>query len=212
MSRTGDLKDAAVIFGLLYVASKVGSLIEWTGAHMPTIPEAYKHPFEKASLPKGTKMPGEGPLVEVPAVKTAMTPADVHTLIEQVVMERYPGDMPPNKIKLLWAQSSLETDAWSKMYHYNFGNVTTKTGNFFLLPKGDTPGHLHRYKVYNYPKQGMEDYLATIYRLLPTADQVLSTGNPDLYAQALKQGRYYEAPEASYASALKFRMKELGVA
>jgi hypothetical protein len=104
---------------------------------------------------------------------------------------------------MLVAQSDLETRTWKAMWNWNFGNsvVGTSGALWFMIP-GDTT---HHYRAFDSDVAGAQHYVNMLKRRFPKAWAVLGSEDTLVFAQALKDQRYYEAPVETYAQGLASR-------
>jgi hypothetical protein len=219
------LGDMLLGFGLMYLVTR-----DW---------KEDAHAFAKEqglepSLPSGARLPGSGKLREVPKVQTRLDWSGFPQLFNQAaqIVEREtfgleelvrdwvnlspavpePSDDYENAAKVFATQADVESDGGRAVYHYNMGNLTVATGDYFLNPSSDTA---HKYGVYLYPLQGAVAMLALIKRRWPEAYKTAYLGPfvLDQYAAALKPAnapQYYEAPLSRYQEALKARARQRG--
>lgn len=96
-------------------------------------------------------------------------------------------------LALLCAHWATETGRGQRMYNWNPGNLTTRSGDYYL--NGDPKYH---YKSYSDIFAGVDGLLDWIFNH-PGVMSALRTGDARVYAHALKEAHYYEADEASYA-------------
>jgi hypothetical protein len=132
--------------------------------------------------------------------------------------------VPPSEavLALLIAQSALETDSWTKIHNYNFGNQ--KAGiNYPLIVqfrcsevvKGvekffDPPAPECNFRAYESAAAGALDYLRVLHGR-PHWWQGLQTEDPSAFVDALATPpKYFTANPALYKSALTSRLVQYG--
>lgn len=109
---------------------------------------------------------------------------------------------PPSQhmLAMLLAQSALETGRWRHMYHWNTANITTQTPRGFYRLPGDTT---HMYAVYPDGVTGASAHIALLARKYPRALGAFLADTPETAAHLLKEGRFYEADEDTYARGMR---------
>lgn len=147
--------------------------------------------------------------VEVPIRRTRLTEDEAReallTALRQIGIEP-----TQDQLALILAQSSLETGAWQKLWHYNFGNMVRSVypGNYYLA---DDSGNLREFRAYPDAPSGALDYVKQILVRRPEWREGFLTGDPYQYAKALKvRPAYYEASESRYAKSLAELWEQYG--
>jgi hypothetical protein len=139
-------------------------------------------------------------------VRTPATPAEALAAIRQA-LSSYP-DATSQQLPLLWAQSSLETDRWRKMYGNNMGNLVAGSGwsgPTIMLRDG---GADRAFRAYPDLTAGAADYVRLIHSR-PAWWAGSQTGDPIAYAHALTEApAYYEADPSRYARGMQARLAE----
>lgn len=132
--------------------------------------------------------------------------------------------VPPSEavLALLIAQSALETDSWTKIHNYNFGNQ--KAGASYPLivqfrcseiVKGvekffDPPAPECNFRAYESAAAGALDYLRVLHAR-PHWWQGLQSEDPNVFVDALATApKYFTANPALYKSALTSRLLQYG--
>src|SRR5258706_10884191 len=93
------------------------------------------------------------------------------------------------EIKMVVAQSDLETGGWSAMWNWNWGNsVATKGSAWFMIPS-DTK---HKYRPFTSAKEGALYYVAMLKNRFSKAWKLLGSGDTAAFARALKDQKYFE--------------------
>ena len=142
----------------------------------------------------------------------ALTRADPAEMQSANARAMGPGASPA-AIRMLAAQSALETAGGKSMYGYNFGGI-----------KGVGPGGLshklmttevengkekrlpQQFRAYGSLDEGASDYVNFIRQNYPEAYQRAIAGDVAGYAKALKQRGYYTQDEAKYLEGLRSRL------
>jgi len=119
---------------------------------------------------------------QIPAAKTPLSaPQALSVLADALGADR-------RALPMVAAQSAVETNHWTAMWHWNFGNVSTAdpATDYQILPSRP-PNPIH-FKVYSSPEQGARDYVAWL-RKRGVLDYALRN---DLagYGAHLKSGGY----------------------
>jgi len=109
---------------------------------------------------------------------------------------RYLEEPSPEVLSLLVAHWALEVNRGKSMYNWNPGNLTTRSGAYYL--NGDPKYH---YKAFNNLFDGI-DGLLDWYWNHPPVWNALKSGDPFAFGAALKSVGYYEADEATYSNTL----------
>lgn len=110
-----------------------------------------------------------------------------------------------NEIKMVVAQSDLETGGWSAMWNWNWGNSVATPGSAWFMIPSDTK---HKYRPFNNAKEGALYYVNLLKRRFGSAWNLLGSGNTTAFAEALKKNKYFEAPTEVYAKGLAARYKK----
>jgi flagellum-specific peptidoglycan hydrolase FlgJ len=149
----------------------------------------------------------------IDAVRTPLTrdkAADLFRMALAAELGRAPSS---RELAMLLAQSDLETGSWQSMFGWNFGNsVVGKSGAQWFTLKNDADRPLdkrHHYRAFPSALEGASYYVRLLKKEFPRAWSALSSGDPNLYAAALKEDRYYEAPVSDYARGLASRYREV---
>jgi hypothetical protein len=161
------------------------------------------------SLPSGAGVPMQGDLQQVDAVLTAMDPAgfaDLYNAALQVTEDTFTLDVQPDAFpvppppdpdydlpaRVFAMQAAVESGNGRSVYHWNLGNVTTSSGQFFLNPPTDTR---HRYAVFLYPLQAARAHVQLVKRKWPEAYRAAYSGDVTTFAKELRPAgkpAYYE--------------------
>lgn len=191
--------------------------IEGPGKNLGKSPSLYT----PDSLPKGTGMPGEGPLQQIPAVRTPMSNQKEWedawwSALEEIDPQALALPGAGNAVKMFMAHSAREVGKLgASMYHFNPGFITTGTGNYFLVGKNKdgTADTTHKYMIFNFPKQGAVYMLDMIRRKWPEAWEAAWTGDTTAYVKGLhggEPGGYSETTFNGYWPLFDRLYKELG--
>jgi len=144
---------------------------------------------------------------QVPAIRTPLAPSQALELITSALQAELGREPTAAEIKILLAQTALETDRWQKMYNWNFGNSVASSGApFFTLREAS----VHHYRPFSSAWQGVTYFVALIRRRFAQAWSLLGSGDPLAYAYALKAQNYYEAPADQYGAAMAALYREFG--
>jgi hypothetical protein len=109
-----------------------------------------------------------------------------------------------NAARMLAAQSALETAGWTAMWNYNFGNITTASSDYVLLP-----GNALHFKPYGSIAAGASDFVDYLTKrgLLPFAEN----GDLQGYVDRLQAIGYAgNADYGAYASGMRSWLHRLG--
>lgn len=144
---------------------------------------------------------------QVEAIRTPLEPEQAI----QVLSAALEGELgrPPTiaELKMVVAQSSLETARWQKMWNWNFGNsVAVSDQPYFVLRQKV----VHRFRPFASSWQGATYYVALLRRRFSNAWQLLGSGDPVAYAYALRAQNYYEGDAAPYGRDLLAVYNRLG--
>ncbi len=166
-----------------------------------------------ASPGTGTGEPtGEQPALKVEPLETPMPPSVAIELFQLAVKQELGAFEDPrvlhNVSMMIAAQAAFETGDFQKMFHFNFGNITTGGGRDFYVLPGDTT---HKYVVFRTPESGVLGMVRLVLRKYQSALAAAKAGEPIRYAHELKMGGYYEGPEDSYAKGVKFFFEKFDV-
>ena|SRR5712675_1821095 len=141
---------------------------------------------------------------EVRAHRTPISRNQVKSLLSSALKITLGRNPNVNEIKMITAQSDLETRGWAAMWNNNFGNSIAKKAPWFQIP-GDTS---HKYKSFPSPSSGALYYVNMLKTRFSEAWKHLGSGNPKIFAQALKNQNYYEASVDSYSQGLEDRYRK----
>lgn len=136
-------------------------------------------------------------MTQVDAVNTPASAADVlGALINSGVSQ--------NAAIMLAAQSALETAGWTAMWNWNLGNITTSSGDYFIL-QGDQS---HRYIPFGSLSSGSDYFVSYLsgHGLIPYAD----AGDLAGYVAKLKSFGYFESDASAYQAGMATWIQKLG--
>jgi hypothetical protein len=146
--------------------------------------------------------------LEVQATRTPLAPTDARELLGRALAAELGRTPAPAELRMVVAQSALETNWWKALWNWNFGNATAISGApFFVLQTRTGPKH---FRPFASAWQGATYFVALLRRRYASAWQLLGAGDPIAYAYALKAGNYYEEDPAAYGEALAARYRQLG--
>jgi hypothetical protein len=147
---------------------------------------------------------------QVSAQRTPLSRTDATALLRAALTAALGRSPTPAELKMLVAQSDLETRGWHAMWNWNFGNATVgKTGTWFFIP-----GHTsHRFRSFTSAAEGSTYFVKLLQNHFQKAWTVLGSGNTTAFAKALKDQKYYEESPgetvaqsvATYAAGLSSR-------
>lgn len=146
----------------------------------------------------GSTRGGGAPLVQVPATSTPLDRGQAARFLSVAYLDTAGRRPTAPELSMLLAQSAVETGGWRKMRRWNYGMITTSSGEFFRLVNDPK----HRYAVYESPEAGAGAFVGLLARRYPEAWAALGSNSVRAYAYALKSAGYYEAEPGSYADAL----------
>jgi hypothetical protein len=128
---------------------------------------------------------------QVQAVRTTLTKSQARAAILGGFRTTQGRDPSAAELSMLVAHSAYETGAWSAMWCWNFGNISTVNDPWFTLGKERLVAP-HKYKPYVSALDGAAHYVSYVKRKCPAAWEVLGSGDTYAFAQALKSCSYYE--------------------
>ncbi len=144
---------------------------------------------------------------QVPAIRTPLAPSQALELITSALQAELGREPTAAEIKMLLAQTALETDHWQKMFNWNFGNSVASSGApFFTLRQAS----VHRFRPFSSAWQGVTYFVALIRRRFAQAWSLLGSGDPVAYAYALKAGNYYEGSPDGYGADMAALYRKFG--
>lgn len=148
----------------------------------------------------------------VAAVRTKLTLAQAVEYLRGALRQKLGREPTTAELKMLVAQSSLETGRWQSMWNWNWGNITTTETPWYTLGQEKLVG-AHRYRPFSSAEEGAKYFVDFLARRYASAWAVLGSGNTTAFSAALKAGGYYEGDPAktkdqqiaAYAAGLKAR-------
>jgi hypothetical protein len=148
--------------------------------------------------------------IEVEPRRTVATPPELRAAIGRAY-ERVTGKPPTSALlDTLSAQAALETGRGASMYNFNFGGIKGagphgETANCMTHEVTDSRQITLRqgFRSYRSLDEGAEDYVRVLSGTFGAAMSKAQVGDVAGFAHALKQGGYYTASEADYATALR---------
>jgi hypothetical protein len=152
------------------------------------------------------------------ARRTPTTRAELAAALERAWPSVVGGEPPPGAVRLLVAQSDIETDGWRANWNWNFGNVKRVKGERWTMLRGvweilggkkvvfQPPHPQTHFRAFPDIDAGARAFLEVLHRRFASAWPAVLSGDPDAFAHALKKARYYTAAEADYARALRARL------
>lgn len=161
---------------------------------------------------------GNGPSgISAPSTARGIEPRRTPSSMSQVraalgrALESATGRRPGERtLDVLSAQVSLETAHGDSMFNFNFGGIKG------TAPTGETANCMTReviggrevrleqgFRAYRSLDDGARDYVGVLRTRFPQAFARAMAGDVDGFAHALKQSRYYTAPEDQYAAGLR---------
>jgi hypothetical protein len=140
---------------------------------------------------------------QVPAKKTPLTRAQAKAALKAAMASVLGRAPTPAELKMLVAQSDLETRGWAAMWNWNFGNlVVGSTGApWFMIPSDTT----HKYHSFGNATEGALYWVGRMRKRFSAAWALLDSEDTYAFASALKSQSYYEAAVEDYASRLASR-------
>lgn len=113
------------------------------------------------------------------------------------------------ELKMLLAQSALETWDWKSMWNWNFGNIQVGSSGaqWFYLKHKDSSENLNRYRTFGSAAEGAAYYVKKLHNQFTQAWNLLGSGDTTAFANALKAERYYTGDPAKYAEGLAAKMR-----
>jgi hypothetical protein len=164
-------------------------------------------PFPWSRPPQGVVLTPSATILatggQVPAKKTPLTRTQAKAALK-TAMANVMGRAPtPAELKMLVAQSDLETRGWAAMWNWNFGNlVVGSTGApWFAIPSDTT----HKYHSFGNATEGAKYWVQRMQKRFSDAWTLLDSEDTYAFAQALKDQHYYEAAVEDYANGLASR-------
>jgi hypothetical protein len=166
------------------------------------------------SLPGGTSGGS------VPAVRTQVSIADMHSAMSNAWTEAVGVEPTDMSVLTLMAQWALETGNGASMYNFNVGNFKSAgsngspAGSYFPLPTTENIGGVTQHVTANFASYdslaaGVKAYLQAMHGHFGSAWPDVLTGDLDAFAQHLYDKHYYTGippnPVETYAAGLKAR-------
>lgn len=142
---------------------------------------------------------------QIPDKKTPLAPDDAARYLAEAY-QRVTGKRPKtNILKLLIAQSALESGNWQIIHNYNFGNEKASSSDAFtqVYSFNDDPTDPGaHYAAFLSPEEGAEHYVRTLTKREHWR-KGLETGKPLLFIEALSTPPvYFTADPAKYLATL----------
>lgn len=138
---------------------------------------------------------------QVKATRTPLSRQDAEATLRsalQATLGRAPSSA---ELKMLAAQSDLETRGWQALWNWNFGNLTTSAPPFFKLS-----GIELKFRAYPSAADGAKAMVQLLAKKYPKAFALLGSGDTQKYASALKEVGYFGTGDAQkYAQGLASR-------
>lgn len=138
---------------------------------------------------------------QVKPFRTVVSPEKAKSYLRKSFLKIMKRNPTSAELQMLAAHSAMETRRWQAMWWYNFGNsvATSSTKTWYTLKEASK----HRYKAFKSAQEGSDYFVNLLKNRFSKAWSVLGSENPRLYAQALKEDRYYEAPIDKYTESLQ---------
>lgn len=141
------------------------------------------------------------PSGDVPAKRTVFSRAAATAALKAALRAALGREPTAAELKMVVAQSDLETRGWAAMWNWNFGNITGSPG--FFIPGTGTS---HKFKSYDNAAAGAQAFVDLLKRRTG-AWALLGSGDVQAFSQALKDVGYFEGSAANYATGLASRYK-----
>jgi hypothetical protein len=140
---------------------------------------------------------------------TPLTLSQARTYLKsalQVELGRVPS---ATELKMLLAQSALETKDWTRMWNWSFGNIQVGSSGakWFYLKHDDPSEDLNRYRAFNSPEEGAAYYVNFLHRRFPEAWAFISTGDTAAFSKALRVKTYFTGDPIQYARGMDAKMR-----
>jgi hypothetical protein len=172
-------------------------------------------PFPWSRPPQGIMLTPSATILatggQVPAKRTTLTRTQAKAALKTAMTSVLGRAPTPAELKMLVAQSDLETRGWAAMWNWNFGNlVVGSTGApWFMIPSDTT----HKYHSFGNAAEGAKYWVQRMQKRFSDAWALLNSEDTYAFAQALHDQSYYEgtaghSPEQivqDYASGLASR-------
>lgn len=167
--------------------------------------------------------PPPGPPIEHPVEITAVSYEEARSWLAWAYAAETAFVAPATALAMLLAHSALETAEWAKLRGWNFGNITAlKRNRPYYVLRGVTeyvdgkPVVVDMYfRWYPSASLGAWDFVHVLRKTFPPAWALLESRDPDAYANALADAKYYTGSREKYAEGLsrwytEFERRELG--
>lgn len=147
--------------------------------------------------------------------RTPLAPAAAAGELRQAYT-RLTGQAPSRRtLSILWAQWALETGRGRSMVGHNFGGLKGASPNGKSGVYWTTEGHgadatriRSRFRAYDSPAEGADDYLRTLQERYPEALEGAIAESPDGFVRGLQQRRYFTADPAEYQRSIASLSRE----
>lgn len=153
----------------------------------------------------GSMEPGQ-----VEPVKTKLSINEARAILKEALTKELGRAPTAAELKMMMAQSALETGDWNKMWHWNFGNaVVGRSGaNWYRLKhKNPAEDMTHKYRVFDSAAAGATYYVKLVHGRYIKAFDLFSSGDTMAIAAAFKEKGYFEADPVKYAALLDAKLK-----
>ena len=146
---------------------------------------------------------------QVVAKSTPLTIPQARAFLKAALQTELGRAPSETELKMLLAQSALETKDWTRMWHWSFGNIQVGSSGakWFYLKHKDPSEDLNRYRVFESPEAGAAYYVSFLHRRFPDAWAFISSGNTTGFANALSVKRYYTGDSIKYAQGMAAKMQ-----
>jgi hypothetical protein len=165
-------------------------------------------PFPWSRPPQGIALTPSATILatggQVPAKRTVLTRTQAKAALKTAMTSVLGRAPTPAELKMLVAQSDLETRGWAAMWNWNFGNATVgkAPAAWFTIPGTDAS---HRFRAFDSTEEGAQFFVALIQRRYPEAWALLDSEDMLAFSTALKAHGYFEGTAENYASGLASR-------
>lgn len=164
--------------------------------------------FEPSAEPKREPWDDDGLFVK--AARTPVSIRDVHKALHEAWPIAVGGDPNENAIRVLLAQSEIETGAWRACWNWNLGNVKRVRGHQWTMLGGtweilngkkvvfDPPHPQTHFCAFSTIEEGAKWWLKKMQSRFSKSWPAALSGDPSAFSKALKAQHYYTASEADY--------------
>lgn len=190
----------------------------WTQCDYATTTRLQRRTRVVASVPDTSPEPPPMPdPLFIPATRTNITAREIYEALRRVWPSVIGGEPGHEALLVLVAQSGIETGDWSACWNWNLGNVKRVASQPWTMLRGvweiingrretfEPPHPQTHFRAFRTLDEGASAYLEILSQRFAKSWSAVLAGEPERFAHALKEQRYYTADENAYARAMRAR-------